>query len=49
MEKIIPKLKGVLCYSSKRFDKEFKLYEDMECSIKPFEEVANYDQYDEVV
>ena len=48
MENIIPKLKGVLWYSSKRFDKEFELYKDMECPIKPFEEVTNQDQYDEV-
>ena len=41
MEKIIPKLKGVLCYTSNIFDKEFELYEDIECPIKPFEEVAN--------
>ena len=41
MENIILKLKAVLCYSSNRFDKEFELYEDIECPIKPFEEVAN--------
>ena len=41
MENIILKLKAVSCYSLKRFDKEFELYEDMECPIKPFEEVAN--------